>query len=341
MELTHEEIERYLNIIFTGQESVYLGEVLFVFRHPDNYTKRHADLLYERSYKRAIDDGMLSIKDLEELIKARNLFTEEDVIALDRLKTGLMAQELLLSKTTKVKARQDRIKEIIEDLKKKIYELEYKRTSKLAMSAESKAEEERALYLCWACTFVDDNGTVKKCWDTFNDLLNEKGGSYKDNVFIKFLRFRNGIDTGIIRQLARSSLWRIRYVTSQKVSDPLFGVPTSQYTNDMLNLAYWSNFYQNIYEMMSRDRPPDSIIDDDIALDAYMKEYYEDRNREDASEWAKNKNKVGRGKLSAFDKEEVIVTQSNELYEDIDYDKPREAQKVKDRVDLLKRTRRS
>jgi hypothetical protein len=93
--------------------------------------------------------------------------------------------------------------------------------------------------------------------------------------------------------------------------------------------------------MMSRDRPPDSVIDDDIALDAYMKEYYEERNREDASEWSKNKNKGAQGKLSAFDKEEVIVTQSNELYEDIDYDKPREAQKIKDRVDLTKRTRRS
>jgi hypothetical protein len=109
----------------------------------------------------------------------------------------------------------------------------------------------------------------------------------------------------------------------------------------MLNLAYWSNFYQSVYEMMPRDRPPDSVIDDDDSLDAYMKDFYEERNREDASEWSKNKTKSGRGKLSAFDKEEVIVTQSNELYEDIDYDKPREAQRVKDRVDLIKRTKRS
>ncbi len=132
-------------------------------------------------------------------------------------------------------------------------------------------------------------------------------------------------------------MWRIRYVTSQKVSDPLFGVPASQYTNDMLNLAYWSNFYQNIYEMLPRDRPSDLVIEDDDALDAYMKEYYAERTREDASERSKGKN---RGKLSAFDKEEVIVTKSNELYQDIEYDKPREAQKLKDRSDVKKRTRR-
>ena len=43
--------------------------------------------------------------------------------------------------------------------------------------------------------------------------------------------------------------------------------------------------------------------------------------------------------MSAFDAEEVIVTQSNELYEEIEYDKPREAQRVKNRTDIKKRTR--
>ncbi len=42
-----------------------------------------------------------------------------------------------------------------------------------------------------------------------------------------------------------------------------------------------------------------------------------------------------------FDSEEVIVTASNALYKEIDYDKPREAQKAKkDRIDLKKRTKR-
>jgi hypothetical protein len=108
----------------------------------------------------------------------------------------------------------------------------------------------------------------------------------------------------------------------------------------MLNLAYWSNFYQNIYEMMPKDRPTDSIIEDDAALDAYMKSYYEERNREDASERAKTQVQANRGTLSAFDREEVIITRSNELYEDIDYDKPREAQRIKDRSDIKKKAGR-
>jgi hypothetical protein len=89
--------------------------------------------------------------------------------------------------------------------------------------------------------------------------------------------------------------------------------------------------------MMPEDRPSDLIVEDDDALDAYMKSYYDEKTKEDAARKSKASNT---GRLSAFDNEEVIVTRSNELYEDIKYDKPREAQRIKDRVDIKKKTRR-
>ena len=336
MDLTSEEVERYLTSIFTGQQLFNLDGKLYIFKQPDNDLKSQADLMYDKAYKRAVDSGILPIEKMEALIKERGLFTEEDEDKLDELRVQKSSQEVILSKTTKIKANQDRLVGIIKGLDEKINELEYKRTSKLVMSAESKAEEERALYFCWKCV-TDADGD--RCWDTFEDLLNERDLRFRDTILTKFLRFKSGIETKKIRYLARHSLWRIRYVTSQKVSDPLFGVPTSQYTNDMLNLAYWSNFYQNIYEMMAKDRPPDSIIDDDDALDAYMKAFYEERTREDAAERDKNRHAT-RGKLSAFNKEEVIVTKSHELYEDIDYNKPREAQMIKDKALVKKKARR-
>ena len=318
-DLTAEEVERYLNKIFTGTELFTLDDSILVFKQPDIETKAHADLIYDKALKRAIDIGMLPISDLEALIKERNLFTEEDQEKLDELKSQKYAQEVILSKTVRVLAKQDRLKGIIAGIEEKIQELEYKRTSKLTLAAENKAEEERALYFCWECV-IDEDGN--RYWDAFDSLLKETNLELRDSILISFLRFKSGIETEVIRYLARHSLWRIRYVTSQKVSDPLFGVPTSQYTNDMLNLAYWSNFYQNIYEMMPKDRPPDTIIEDDKALDTYMKEYYEERTREDADERYKN-TPLTKGKLSAFDKEEVIVTSSHELYEDIEYTNPR------------------
>jgi hypothetical protein len=277
---------------------------------------------------------MLKTADLEELIDKRNLIPKEDKDRLKKLQGQLEAQEILLSKTTRVKANQDRIKGVIKKLRKEIGEIEYKRNSKLLMSAETKAEEVKTFYICSQCSYNEDDTLV---WPSYELALKEKDIEFKELVLLNYVRFYSGIPTRFIREIARSSIWRIRYVNSMKTSEPLFGVPTSEYNLNQINLVYWSNFYQNIYEMLPEDRPSDMVIEDDDTLDAYMKAYYEERNREEAARKSKSKSS---GKLSAFDAEEVIVTRSNELYQDIEYDTPREAQKLKDRVDVKKKTRR-
>ncbi len=340
MLLTDEEAERYLNQIFIGQKLIYIEDKLFLFKQPDNYTKAQADLIYDSTYNDAVKSGMLPVDKLKEILEKRHIISDKEQKELEGLKSQLYAQQILFGKTTRIKANQDRIKKIVDRLKEEISVIESKRLSKLAMSAESKASEEKALYLCWACTYIKIEDNYELYWKNFDNLLNEYKIELRNKILIKFLQFKAGIPTETIRFLARHSLWRIRYVTSQKVSDPLFGVPTSQYTNDMMNLAYWSNFYQNIYEMMPKDRPTDLVIEDDDALDAFMKSYYEERNREETAEKSKYQTKQNRGTLSAFDKEEVIVTRSHELYEDIEYDKPREAQRIKGRADVKKKARR-
>jgi hypothetical protein len=339
MDLTIDEVEKYLCCIFSGVNFIYSKhkntDVCLMLTQPDNIVKIRADSIYNKSYDRAVEDGILPMDELEDLIRRRGIFTEDDEKKLEDLRSKLNAQRILLSKTTKVKARMDRIKNIISDLETQIRTIDYKRLSKLVMSAETKAEEERSTYLCWSSVF-NSEGT-EKYWNIYDAFLNEEDIEFRTEVLNQFLRFFNGIDTGTIRFIARHSLWRIRFVTSQKTSEALFGVSTSQYTNDMMNLAYWSNFYQNVYDMLPEDRPSDFLIDDDEALDAYMKAYYEERNREDAARTGKRRTQ---GKLSAFDKEEVIVTQSNELYEDIDYDKPREANMIKEKTDIRKKARR-
>ena len=328
--VSNEDVERYLLRIFSGKDIVpirRLGrDVFIVFMYPTIDRRVRANAIYDESFKRALNEGMLPLKDLEHLIKERNLYTEEDEEKVEKLESQIEAQEILLAKTTKVKANQDRIKRIIKNFREQLNEIKQKKLSKLGMSAENKAEEYRIEYLCWASSYEDDEQT--RCWQTYEDFKKETDLDFKDELLMKFMRFYSGIDTTTLRIIARHNLWRIRYVTSQKTSEQLFGVPTSEYTNDMLGLTYWSNFYQNVYEMMPENRPPDSIIEDDEALDAYMNSYYEERNREDASRRSRS---TTSGKLSAFDKEEVIITKSNELYQDIEYDKPREAQRLKDK----------
>jgi len=336
MELTLEEVERYIEEIATRQRLVEIDGHILIFKQPSIKLLQYAKFLHDKEYKEALNEGFLSKEDIKKILEERNIISDEDKVRLAKLYNQLEAQRVLLSKTTKVKANQDRIKKVIRRLEQDIAEIENKEKIKLSMSADIKAEEFKLLYLCWVSTYVYESGELY--WPTFEDFLEERDLVFRQNVLNEFVSFQNGLPTDVIRALARSNLWRIRYMTSIKTSEPVFGIPTSEYTPDMLNLMYWSHYYQNIYEMLPEDRPPDFIIDDDEALDAYMEDYYKEHEKEVAAR--RDKKRLGNSRLSAFDQEEVIVTRSHELYEDIEYDKPKESQVIKDRNIIRKRTRR-
>lgn len=334
MHLSDADVDNYITCISTRSSIVVIDDIIVIFKHPTNLVRQRADMIYTTEFEKAKQDGLLDRASLEKLIEERNLFTEADKNKLAKLESKLNGQQALLAKTTLVKANQDRIKKVMDDLRNQIDQITYSKTSKLMMSADVKAHEERSLFLCWNCTYDNDSNLY---WSTYQDFKKTTDILFRGKILSKFLAFTNGLPNKTVRYIARHNLWRIRYVTSQKVTESLFGVPTVEYSNDMLSLVYWSNYYDNIYQMMPEDRPSDSVIDDDDALDAYMKAYYEERNREDAARRSKRKTP---GKLSAFDSEEVIVTASNELWKDIEYDKPKEAQKLKGRSDIKKRTKR-
>lgn len=333
-ELTDVEVEKYISSISAGLIIDSVDDTIFIFKHPSVQLKLKADLIYSVEYEKAIKNGLPTRKELEELIVKRNLFTEADQKELDSLKLKLKAQQTLLAKTVVVKANQDRIKKVIAKLNTEISNVSYKKTSKLSMCAEVKANEEKTLYLCWACIYNENDELF---WPSYTHFKNTTDITLREKIISKFLRFHSGLNVKDIRYIARHNLWRIRYVTSQKVSESLFGVPVSAYTTDMLSLAYWSNYYDNIYQMLPEDRPSDFVIEDDESLDAFMNDFYAERNKEAA---ARRSNSKSHGSLSSFNQEEVIVTASNELYKDIQYDTPREAQKSKERSDLRKRTKR-
>ena len=337
MRLTYDEIEGYLESISTGTKIEEVGSILLLFRYPNIETRMMSRRIYSLEYQRALDEGMVTNEKMSQLIEERNLVTQAEREKVKKIELQLEAQRKVLSMTTKVKARQDRVKEIIKDLEKQRNEIIAKERSKYSMTAETRAEESRILYLCGASTYFLEGNTDRLYWPNNESFVNEKDYDFRQKVLAKFITFYSGIPTKTIRAIARSNIWRIKYITSTKISESLFGIPVSEYTSDMLNLVYWSHYYQNINEMLPEDQPPDDIIEDDEALDAFMEDYHKERTKEIADRKHRKGNK---GKLSAFDKEEVIVTRTNELYEDIEFDEPKESKAIKDKSMVSKKSRR-
>jgi hypothetical protein len=336
MQLSHEEVEEYLEYISTGIKIEDINDRTLIFKYPSTLNKMIARRIYRSEYDKSLKEGMLTHDQMEKLIKDRNLVSDEDRSQIKKFESQLEAQKILLVKTTKVKANQDRIKNIIADLESKKSAIEMNERSKYAMTAETRAEEAKVLYLCYCSTY--DFDTDKLYWNSFQDFKDEHSYSFRQDVLYRFINFYSGLRTTIIRAIARSNLWRIKYITSLKTGNDLFSLPISDYTNDMLNLVYWAHYYNNINEMMPEDQPPENILDDDESLDAFMQDYYNERTRDTADRKYRNGTKTT---MSAFNQEEVIVARTNELFEDIEFDEPREAAAIKNKTLIQKKSRRT
>jgi hypothetical protein len=337
IEISFEELEEHITTVSTGIKLVHIdgagGGSTLLFRHPTSEEKMFARFVYKQTFQRALDDGMKTVDEMTEILRERGIISEESDQEIKKLEGKIEGQRAILAKTHKVAARQDRLIGIIKTLEEELKKLKIKRDRLLGLTAEAKANEAKLFFLCSKCVFRSEK---ERLWETEEDFNNERDLIFRVEVLSAFSEFVSGLPTSLIRYIARSNLWRVRYVTSVKTGADLFGRPISEYSPDMVNLLYWSHYYQSVYEMMPEDQPSDDVITDDAALDAYMDNYYKELKNERAARSGRTS-----GSLNAFDQgDEVIVTPAHELHKDFEYDKPKEAQKLPDRVDIRKRAKK-
>ena len=326
IELTFDELDNYIDEISTATKIVEVenekGEFLvLVIQQPKSKDKLFANLIYRQTYEQAKEEGLPDNKQMREILEKRGIINEEDEAAIRILKNKIDAQRTLLAKTTKVKANRERIMKLISGFETDLHKILIKREQNFGLTAESKANEEKLSYWCRRYVFESEGNLL---WPTKEDY-NRCDYVLRINIFTEYSKFVLGLSTELIRYVARSNLWRIRYITALKCGVDLFGVPAVDFSSDQTNLLYWSHFYQGIYEMMPDDQPSEDVIDDDAALDAYMENYYKEMKKERTT---KRSQKEG---IDAMKSDELIITPSHELHQDFEYDKPREAQRLKDK----------
>ena len=320
LNLSPDEIESSINKIVCGgtfkQVENSVGDsVLLFFRYPYTDELVMADYIREKVFLDAKKNGLLSIEEMEALMLSRGIWSQEKEDEIKKLRGQIDGQKAVLAKTTKVRANRERLKSLIKSLEDKVWEIRKVREACLDNTIERKSEEERLKYLTWACSYKPDRNS--RFWETEEDFSSSVDFVLRRNCTIAFAIFSVGMSNEVIRYIARSSNWRIRFISAQKNGGKLFSRDVSDYSVDMLNLMYWSNYYSSIYEMLSEDRPPEEIINDDEALDAYMEDYFKEQEKKDSESRLKKSNKYG--KISAWNHDEMIVTKSNPIFEDVEY----------------------
>jgi len=335
LELSYEEIESRISEISLGGKIVSVldeqgHDRVFFLAHCCGLDKALSEMEYQKSFKRSIDEGFLTSKETRELLIHKGILQEVAAEEIEALEEQIRGQEAYLAKLTRVPARRNTTLENIERMKDKLQALLLKREEGIEYSAERVAAEHKFLYMTWRCT--RDPYSKELFWSTRQAFDKETDLILRRNLFIEVIKLSSGTEVKILRYLARNNFWRIRYLTSVKTGVSLFGVELPYYTIDQLALAYWSHYYNSIYEMLPEDRPPDYIIEDDEALDAYMKSYMDEQNR-DASA-ARESKQQGKGVKSAWDHGETLVMRSNPVYEDVEYSETVESIRNKKTSDM-------
>ena len=151
-ELSYEELDGYIQQICSGKKLVYLTnksdiEIPLLFKYPSTHDSRIATHVYRKTLKDAELQGLPSVAELEEQIRKRGIYTEADEAEIARLESRIEGQRVVLSKTTRVPARRDRLKDVIRELEEQVDRIKIKRESSLSMARERKASEAKFLYL--------------------------------------------------------------------------------------------------------------------------------------------------------------------------------------------------
>ena len=139
-------------------------------------------------------------------------------------------------------------------------------------SAEYLANLDRYKYFAFLLTYNLNDNRVFSNWEEFN-CSDEK----LINKLINEAYLNSDINEANIRKLARSEPWRSIWISSCKVGN-LFDKPQCEMSDYQKMLVSWSLIYDNVFE--HPDCPGDSVIDNDEALDAWLKSQSDERAKQ-------------------------------------------------------------
>jgi hypothetical protein len=188
---TEKEVRDAMTEIKTGRRVFNTNKYgLVQIRFPKVEESRLADWEYSKVLQQAMLDGIPTNKEMDRLIKDRNLWTKEDDKEIEKIKGDIDKQLLILSKMDSAKRIGDS-EEKIEEFRTLLFKKQQEKQVFYNNTAESKAEESKMSFLIFKCS--EDADTGKQVWKTYDDFKNEEDQGTVNTIVYQFLTFINGL----------------------------------------------------------------------------------------------------------------------------------------------------
>jgi len=264
------DIEKAINKILWGRALVKANgrdgqEKTFTLRSLTLQEQNEIDFLRETVLQECKEEGILLEEELVNILAETGAWTEKDdanVKSLEkevrRCQHGIRSAEFNATKRRLLEKKLSKTKEELSGLTEQ-------RAALMALTAESRAEEFVRRYMIFMSA-TDKLG--RQIWETEEDFLATTDFELVDCLTLKYLE-NHIMQEEDLRMVARSGMWRFRWSAS-KNGESLFGKPVAEWSELQSALVYWSQFYDFVFD--SPDRPSDNIIENDNALDAWVRD---------------------------------------------------------------------
>jgi hypothetical protein len=244
----------------------------FVPTLDDKLLSRH---FYEVTLQQKKDEGVPTAEEsLAEFIE-QGLWSEEKDKNLAAYPDMIKEMEERIANETRNRAKRIKLEKWLEKLNEQYLIILQDRNTRLANCAEFLAHDAATLYLLWASAHSIDGN---KLWPSFDAIENDFEVEWIDELLYIYLEKMQNLSEAEVRAISRSSIWRIRWNAFKQSSFELFGRHSQNLSSDQFLLVHWSQVYDSVYESM--ERPPESVIKDDEALDKWLLTQHEERTRE-------------------------------------------------------------
>lgn len=289
----------------------------------------YLNFIYDTEFQNALSVGILTQDQLRTLFRSQGVWGDEEEARVRKLKNDLILMGNQLKNAEFNTVRKRNVEKKIKQAKKELDELNAQEVSLFYLSAENRAEEVRRRLMVYMFT---ENKHEEPYWSSQESFMESRDTVLLGNLINAY--FQNNLCTEqVLRRIARSGEWRFRWIAS-KHGEQLFGRPISEWSEMQNMLVYWSEFYDSIYE--SLERPPQYVIEDDTACDAWVA----NQNKVNGAASAKKKTKVGQ-KLD-HSEQFIMVPQDDkeaiEKVQDLNPDKVRD--RLKQEFDQIKHSGR-
>jgi len=261
--------QRIMEIVLWGKSYAQVanqsGEILsFILRSLSIKEANFINFVYDKELNKSLKEGILSKEQLKLLFEANNVWTGKKDNEIEELGNKIKVLKRQIADSAYIASKKKKAEKELKQTESKIIELKEEKASLFNCSAESRSEEIMRRYMIMMAA---ENIREQPYWKSEAEFLAEYDFVLVYNLALAYYN-NNMFDEKTIRKVARSPAWRVKWIASKNGTN-LFGKSIAEWSEMQNYIVYWSQFYDFVYE--SLEKPPDVVIEDDIACDEWVK----------------------------------------------------------------------